>query len=98
MLADRAGYITAINAEQLGMAIIELGGGRKQLGDRLDHSTGLEMQVRLGEKIERGQPLVHLFAPPDKAAVVQTMIAEAIIIGDQPVPPPELVVERILPI
>jgi pyrimidine-nucleoside phosphorylase len=98
VLADRAGFIIAINAEQLGMAIIELGGGRKKLGDQLDHSTGLEMRVRLGEKIERGQPLAHIFAQPDRAPLAAKMIAEAITIGDQPVPPPELVVERILPI
>ena len=95
--ADRAGYVTAINAEQLGMAIIELGGGRKKLGDQLDHSTGLEMRVRLGEKIDRGQALALRFSPAEKAPLAKNMIAEAITIGDQTVQPPPLVVERILP-
>ena len=97
VLADRAGYVAAINAEQLGMAIIELGGGRKKLGDKLDFSTGLEMLVRLGEKIDRGQPLANVFAPADKAPVARKMIADAITIADQPVQPPPLIVERIEP-
>ena len=96
VLADRAGYVTAINAEQVGMAVIELGGGRKKLGDRLDHSTGLEMRVRLGEKLDHGQPLAHLFAPPDKAPLARRMIAAAITIADHPLPSPPLIVERIL--
>jgi pyrimidine-nucleoside phosphorylase len=97
VLADRAGYATAINAEQLGMAIIELGGGRKKLGDKLDFSTGLEMRIRLGEKIDRGQPLANVFAPADKAPIARKMIADAITIADQPVQPPPLIVERIEP-
>ena len=43
-----------MNVEQLGFAIIELGGGRQKLGDKLDFSTGLEMLVRLGDKVEQG--------------------------------------------
>jgi pyrimidine-nucleoside phosphorylase len=97
LLADRAGYVAAINAEQLGMAIIELGGGRKKLGDKLDFSTGLEMRVRLGEKIDLGQPLANVFAPADKAPAARKMIADAITIADQPVQPPPLIVERIEP-
>ncbi len=61
--AAKSGYVAAMNVEQLGFAIIELGGGRQKLGDKLDFSTGLEMLVRLGDKVEKGQPLVRLFAP-----------------------------------
>jgi len=31
--------------------IIELGGGRKKLGDKLDLSVGIEMLVRLGDRV-----------------------------------------------
>ncbi|HTQ39205.1 MAG TPA: thymidine phosphorylase [Pirellulales bacterium] len=94
--ASRAGYIAAMNVEQLGFAIIELGGGRQKLGDKLDFSTGLEMLVRLGDKVDRGQPLVRVFAPPAKAETAKKMIAAAISISGQPVTPPPLIVERII--
>jgi pyrimidine-nucleoside phosphorylase len=93
--AAASGYVSAMETEQLGVAIIELGGGRKKLGDELDHSTGLEMLVRLGEKVDRGQPLVRVFAHHNKAALAKQMIADAITISDQPQAPSPLIVERI---
>ncbi|HZZ29487.1 MAG TPA: thymidine phosphorylase [Pirellulales bacterium] len=93
--ASRAGCIATMNVEQLGFAIIELGGGRQKLGDKLDFSTGLEMLVRLGDKIEKGQPLVRLFAPPAKAETAKKMVTEAITVSEQPISPSLLIVERI---
>jgi pyrimidine-nucleoside phosphorylase len=89
------GFITAIDTERLGYAIIHLGGGRKQLGDKLDFSVGLEMLVRLGDIIEKGQPLVRVFAEPGAAADIKRDLLAAITIGDNRVQPPALVVERI---
>ncbi|MDX1962386.1 MAG: thymidine phosphorylase [Pirellulales bacterium] len=94
VLAGESGYITACNAEQLGLAIIELGGGRKVQTDRLDHSTGLEILVRLGDRVERGQPLAKMFAPPDKAAHARELVQTSWTIGPERVAPPELIVER----
>jgi pyrimidine-nucleoside phosphorylase len=91
----RAGYVAVIDTEGLGRVIIDLGGGRKKLGDRLDLSTGLEMLVRLGDAVEAGQPLVRVFAKPQAAAVVEADLLGAITIGDHPVKPPPLIVERI---
>ncbi|HEY2828241.1 MAG TPA: thymidine phosphorylase [Pirellulales bacterium] len=97
VVAPNAGYVASMNVEQLGMAIIELGGGRKKLGDRLDFSTGLEMLVRLGDRVEKNQPIVRVFAHHAGVATACKMVAEAITISEQPVTPPPLVVERIVP-
>jgi pyrimidine-nucleoside phosphorylase len=91
----RDGYVTAIDTERLGRVIIELGGGRKKLGDVLDLSVGLEMLVRLGDAVEIDQPLVRVFAQPDAAAAVQADLPAAITIDDNHTEPPPLVVERI---
>ncbi len=90
--ADRAGIVSAIDTEALGMAIISLGGGRRKMGDPIDHSVGLEMLVRLGDVVSLGTPLVRIFSM--HPAAVTTMIREAIIIGDDGHAPP-LIVERI---
>jgi pyrimidine-nucleoside phosphorylase len=92
---NRVGYITAMNCEQLGMALIEMGGGRKKLGDKVDHSIGLEMLVRLGDRVERDQPIANVYAPSSKSAAGIQMIMEAITIGEEPIEPPPLIVERI---
>ncbi|HEY3393025.1 MAG TPA: thymidine phosphorylase [Lacipirellulaceae bacterium] len=95
VLSPRSGFVTSIDTEQLGRAIIELGGGRKRLGDRLDLSVGLEMLVRLGDQLDAGQPLVRVFARADAAASVRDDLLGAIHIGDNRVQPPSLIVERI---
>ncbi|MEX2093275.1 MAG: thymidine phosphorylase [Pirellulales bacterium] len=90
-----AGYVAAMDTEALGRMIIELGGGRKKLGDLLDLSTGLEMLVRLGDKIDAGQPLVRVFARSDAAERVKHELIAAITIADEPAQPPTLIAERI---
>jgi pyrimidine-nucleoside phosphorylase len=93
--APRAGYLASIDAELLGKAIIAMGGGRQQLGDKLDHSTGIEMLTRLGDKIDAGQPLVRIFARPLIAERVRHTLQEAIRITDDPPNVGPLILDRI---
>ncbi|QDV73611.1 thymidine phosphorylase [Botrimarina mediterranea] len=93
--ADRGGYVTAIDTEALGYAIIELGGGRKQKEDELDYSVGLEMLVRLGDRVEAGQPLVKLFANAKGRDAASAMTTGAITLSDEPREAPPLIVERV---
>jgi thymidine phosphorylase len=90
-----AGYVTAIDTERLGYVIINLGGGRKQLGDKLDLSVGLEMLVRLGDKVDAGQPLARVFAQADSVNHIKRDLLAAITVGDNRVAAPKLIVERI---
>ena len=99
LTAERAGVISAINTETLGLAIISLGGGRRKMGDPIDHSVGLEMLVRLGDAVSIGTPLVRIFSKhPD---IATTTICQAITISDDGHAPPLIVehlqVERGLP-
>ncbi len=56
------GRLIQIDGQRIGQAIIELGGGRRKLSDRIDHQVGLEMLVRLGDIVSVGQPLIRIFA------------------------------------
>jgi pyrimidine-nucleoside phosphorylase len=89
------GYITAVDTERLGYVVIHLGGGRKQLQDKLDLTVGFEMLVRIGDKVEKGQPLARVFARPDAVHEIKRDFTAAVTIGDEPVAPPSLIVERI---
>ena len=62
LLAEKSGFLTSIDTEQLGLALIELGAGRRQLHDRLDPTAGLQVLVRLGDQIQSGQPLLRVFS------------------------------------
>jgi len=95
VLAPRGGFVTAIDTEALGLAIIELGGGRKVMSDKVDHGVGLEMLVRLGDAVEPGQPLVRVFGSRVQFEQVRPQIERAVSIGDErPVVSP-LIVERV---
>jgi pyrimidine-nucleoside phosphorylase len=89
------GYVTAIDTERLGYVIIHLGGGRKQLDDKLDLSVGLELLVRIGDTVEKGQPIARVYAGVDAVAEVKRDLIAAITIADNSIGPPRLVVERI---
>ncbi len=94
--APHAGWVTSIDTQALGRAIIELGGGRRQQGDRLDLTVGLQMRVRLGDPIDQGQPLALLFASPKKANAAKTMVADAVKIASEPIALPRLIVEKVV--
>ncbi|WP_110668980.1 thymidine phosphorylase [Salinicola halophilus] len=65
--ADRAGMISAIDTRELGMGVVELGGGRRNPGDAIDPAVGLSRIAALGTRVEPGQPLLRLHAR-DRAA------------------------------
>ncbi|MGB1250501.1 MAG: thymidine phosphorylase [Candidatus Promineifilaceae bacterium] len=60
--AQHSGYIAAIDTEALGWQIVEMGGGRKQKTDRLDHAVGFELFAKVGTYYQAGEQLgvVHV--------------------------------------
>ncbi len=77
LLADRSGTIKSIHGQKLGMAIIQLGGGRKQTEDTIDHRVGLLMKSRIGSVVERGEPLLEILADKEVAPSVQSLLLAA---------------------
>ena len=93
--SDQSGFVNRINAERLGLAVIEMGGGRKKLGDQIDHSSGIEFLVRLGDKIEKGQPIANVFCNSSAAQYAIELVGAAVGIGESQIDVPELIVEAI---
>lgn len=93
--ADASGYVQAIENEQLGWGVIDLGGGRKLLTDKIDHSVGLEMLVRVGESIEAGQPWLRIFGPTEQKRLDAALLKlkNALIIAESPPATGPLIVE-----
>ena len=57
-----SGFISQIDTRTVGLAVVELGGGRKKASDVIDHSVGLTDVLGLGEKVEAGQALAYVHA------------------------------------
>jgi thymidine phosphorylase len=94
--AAEAGYVAAMDGEALGVAVVELGGGRLVESDVVNPAVGLSRVVRLGDRVEKGQALalVHAARPEDaqRAAVA---VNEAVTLGAQAPQVGPLVIERI---
>jgi len=93
--ADASGQLVEVHGETLGRAVIEMGGGRRWVQDTIDPTVGIEMLVRLGDHVDRGQPLARLFVPPARRDEVVPHVQSAFRIaeGSGPGHGPPLVLE-----
>ncbi|MEY8840118.1 thymidine phosphorylase, partial [Cribrihabitans sp. XS_ASV171] len=90
------GYITAIDGEALGLAVVALGGGRQVESDMIDPAVGISNMVALGDKVGKGTPLARIHASREDAARrAEAALRKAVTIGPQRVTPPKLVHERV---
>ena len=81
--APWAGVITRVDPRRLGMAVVELGGGRRHLGDAVDHSVGFVVTARPGSTVVKGEPIASVFArDAGGAAIGLTALREAITVAD----------------
>jgi thymidine phosphorylase len=81
--APTAGYVSAINGEALGLAVVALGGGRRIETDRVDPAVGLSSVVGLGTQVNAGDPLCVLHAADeDQAIAAAAEIRAAFTIGE----------------
>jgi len=91
--ATTDGFVSAIDTEALGYLVIAMGGGRRKLGDAIDHSVGVELHVRVGDRLERGQPWVSLYHA--SADEFLSPLRDVLTVSDEPVAPLRLVHDRI---
>ena len=97
VLAPSAGVVETIDTEGVGLAAMALGAGRARVEDRIDPAAGIVVHKKLGDRVERGEPLCTLHGgrggePPERVAL---RAAAAWRIGPGPTAPPRLVIERI---
>jgi pyrimidine-nucleoside phosphorylase len=64
--AARTAYVSAIAADEVGIASVRLGAGREKKGEPIDHRTGIVLHAKVGDRVERGQPYadVHVAGKP----------------------------------
>jgi pyrimidine-nucleoside phosphorylase len=59
--SPRGGYVSAIEAEDVGRASTLMGAGRDQKDDRIDPAVGVILEVKVGEKVDAGSVLCRLY-------------------------------------
>ena len=95
---ERGGIVTDIDVRAIGLAVVELGGGRARAADAIDPSVGLTRLAALGEEVgpERPLAMVHARDALSAEAVIERL-REAYCLGDAAPRHADPVVERILP-
>jgi pyrimidine-nucleoside phosphorylase len=94
--ADRGGYVTAVNAELVGRASVQLGAGRDRVEDPVDPAVGIMVVAKPGDPVRAGAPLLELYYR-DRARLEAAMrlTGQAITIGDERPAPGRLVVGEV---
>lgn len=55
--AEKAGVLTQVHCEQVGIASLILGGGRSKKEDIIDHAVGLVLHKKVGDTVTAGESL-----------------------------------------
>jgi thymidine phosphorylase len=93
-LAERSGYVTGMNARQVGIAVVALGGGRAHA---IDPSVGLADMIDVGTPVRPGSPLCIVHAAHEVGAEEAiALIRQAVHIGDAPPAERPIVIERVV--
>ncbi|MDY3007098.1 pyrimidine-nucleoside phosphorylase [Anaerococcus porci] len=61
MKSKEAGYLDHIHSMNLGILSMKLGGGRERKEDKINYAVGLEMKVKKGDKVEKGDLLCTVY-------------------------------------
>ncbi|MEM9777432.1 MAG: thymidine phosphorylase [Chloroflexota bacterium] len=88
VVATKSGYIRSMNTEQLGYAVVNLGGGRVQKTDVIDPAVGFVMPVRVGDSINAGDSIATVHAKDEESfEEAKQAILRSVKIGAEPVEP-----------
>ena len=60
--ADTEGFVSEMDTRALGMAVVAMGGGRRQASDTIDYSVGFTDMARLGDQVDGQRPLAVIHA------------------------------------
>jgi pyrimidine-nucleoside phosphorylase len=86
------GYLHATQCEQLGLACVALGAGRKTRDDTIDPTVGLVFHRKIGDAVKRGESLCTLhYNSPQGLDEARRLIETSLLVASKPVAPPQLV-------
>ena len=95
LTAENDGWVQPMDCAAVGVAAVVLGAGRTRVTDGVDHGVGLEMLARIGDRVEKGSPLVRIRHRGGRGLEdCLAQLRKAITVAGQPVAPPPLIIER----
>jgi thymidine phosphorylase len=90
-----AGFVRSIDCQKIGRAVIEMGGGRRRLGDAIDPTVGVTMAAKIGDWIDPQMAAVIVHHPAGIPPAVDQLLHEAFELSEAPYSPNDLIVETV---
>jgi len=94
--AKKAGVITQLVANEIGIAAMMLGAGRQTKEDAIDYGVGLKLHKKVGEQVEKGESLVTIYSNTEQIEPIKEKLYQNIQIGkaaDEPILVHEIITE-----
>jgi pyrimidine-nucleoside phosphorylase len=96
--APASGWLATVACEQVGLIAAGLGAGRQRKEDSIDPAVGLEVNVKIGDHVERGEPVGTVHARDRESAErAAAALARTLGIVDERTTPPALVIGQVIP-
>ena len=94
--ATRAGYVTGIHCEHVGVASMLLGGGREKKEDAVDPAVGLVLEKKIGDAVKAGEPLCTVHYNSDARLAESMALLEGSFQIGPGAPPAQPLVRKII--
>jgi pyrimidine-nucleoside phosphorylase len=89
--ASVGGNLATMNAEQVGVAAMMLGAGRKTKEDAIDQAAGITLRKKLGEAVLPGETIFELHSNKKDDSEVRALLEQCYELADHPAPPESLI-------
>ncbi len=85
--AKQSGVVSKIVANELGIAAMMLGAGRKTKEDDIDHAVGLKLHKKIGDTVTKGESLLTIYSNDKEISSVIELLYKNIEIGESAMKP-----------
>lgn len=85
--AKQSGVVSKIVANELGIAAMMLGAGRKTKEEDIDHAVGLKLHKKIGETVTKGESLLTIYSNDEEITSVIELLYKNIEIGESAMKP-----------
>lgn len=89
----KEGYVHDLKAKTLGLVSMKLGGGRETLLDTIDYSVGLILNKKIGDYVQKGEPLLYVHTNKGLSDELKNDILNAYVISNEYKEKPHLIEE-----
>lgn len=93
LVATQSGVITRIEAQEIGVAGLWLGAGRKRTQDDVDPAVGIELHAKVGDIVQAGSILATLHHNDKGIAEAQNLVLDAYVLGESAETPSTRILE-----